>query len=216
MVWGIQSLLLGIPWMDPNWLLDHFHAEFIWVSLAIVFIECGLLFPFLPGDTLLVAVGLFIAGGKLDLNIFVALGAFTLAAFLGNVTGYALGRGIGERLGDHDGRLVKKKHLEQTHEFFNRHGSKALVIGRFVPFVRTYITLVAGVTDMPRRKFLVWSAVAPSTREAWMYEAGMASIAEVKMIMPNDAPRKPLTRMTMIQGAPSTQFCGATLSGATS
>jgi len=155
----LHPLLLGIPWMDPSWLLDHFHAEFVWLSLAIVFIECGLLFPFLPGDTLLVAVGLFIAGGKLDLNIFVALAAFSLAAFLGNVTGYALGQGIGTRLGDHDGRLVKKKHLEQTREFFDRHGSKALVIGRFVPFVRTYITLVAGITDMGRRKFLVWSAV---------------------------------------------------------
>nr|WP_179665447.1 VTT domain-containing protein [Nocardioides panaciterrulae] len=152
-------MLLGIPWMDPNWLLDHFHAEFVWISLAIVFIECGLLFPFLPGDTLLVAVGLFIAGGQLNLNIFVALAAFAAAAFLGNVTGYGLGRGIGQRLGDHDGRLIKKKHLEQTHEFFDRHGSKALVIGRFVPFVRTYITLVAGITDMGRRKFLVWSAV---------------------------------------------------------
>jgi len=159
MVWGVQSLLLGIPWMDPNWLLDHFHSEFVWISLAIVFIECGLLFPFLPGDTLLVAVGLFIAGGKLDLNIFVALGAFMLAAFLGNICGYGLGRGIGQQLGDHDGRLVKKKHIERTREFFDRHGSKALVIGRFVPFVRTYITLVAGITDMGRRKFLMWSAV---------------------------------------------------------
>ena len=155
----LHPMLLGIPWMDPNWLLDHFHAEFVWLSLAIVFIECGLLFPFLPGDTLLVAVGLFIAGGKLDLNIFVALAAFAAAAFLGNLTGYGLGRGIGQRLGDHDGRLVKKKHLEHTHQFFERHGSKALVIGRFVPFVRTYITLFAGVTNMPRRKFVVWSAV---------------------------------------------------------
>ena len=59
-------MLLGIEWMDPNWLLDAVRAEFFWVSLLIVFVECGLLFPFLPGDTLLFAIGLFVATGKID------------------------------------------------------------------------------------------------------------------------------------------------------
>ena len=67
-VTGLQPLLLGIPWMDPNWLLDHFHTEFVWISLIIIFIECGLLFPFLPGDTLLFSVGLFIATDELNLT----------------------------------------------------------------------------------------------------------------------------------------------------
>ena len=61
-------MLLGIPWMDPNWLLDHFHTEFVLVSLIIIFIECGLLFPFLPGDTLLFAFGLFLATDQLNLD----------------------------------------------------------------------------------------------------------------------------------------------------
>ena len=65
---GLHPMLLGIPWMDPNWLLDHFHTEFVWISLVIIFIECGLLFPFLPGDTLLFAFGLFIATDKLNLT----------------------------------------------------------------------------------------------------------------------------------------------------
>ena len=65
---GLHTMLLGIPWMDPNWLLDHFHTEFVWISLVIIFIECGLLFPFLPGDTLLFAFGLFIATDELNLT----------------------------------------------------------------------------------------------------------------------------------------------------
>jgi membrane-associated protein len=145
--------------MDPHWLLQHFHTEFVWISLIIVFIECGLFFPFLPGDTLLFAIGLFIATGQLHLNVFVALVAFFVAAFLGNVVGYEIGRKLGPPLYHHDGRILKRKYLDQTREFFDRHGNKALVIGRFVPFVRTYITLVAGITDMGRRRFAIWSAV---------------------------------------------------------
>jgi membrane-associated protein len=155
----LVPMLLGVPWMDPTWLLHHFHTEFVWVSIVIVFVECGLLFPFLPGDTLLVAAGLFIASGQLHLNLVVALVAFSVAAFLGNVAGFAIGRAIGPRVYEHDGRILKRKHLERTRLFFDRHGNKALVIGRFVPFVRTYITLVTGITRMERRRFLLWSAV---------------------------------------------------------
>ncbi|HET8560782.1 MAG TPA: VTT domain-containing protein [Marmoricola sp.] len=155
----VVPLLLGIPWMDPQWLLDHFHTEFVWLSLVIVFVECGLLFPFLPGDTLLFAIGLFVATDQLHLNIFVALVIFSVAAFLGNVVGYEIGRRVGPPLYNRDGRILKRKYLDQTRDFFDRHGNKALVIGRFVPFVRTYITLVAGITEMGRRRFSVWSAV---------------------------------------------------------
>jgi membrane-associated protein len=156
---AISPMLLGIPWMDPEWLLQHFHTEFVWLSLAIVFIECGLFFPFLPGDTLLFAIGLFIAGGDLDLNLGVALVAFAVAAFLGNVAGYEIGRVMGPPLYERDGRIIKRKYLDQTAAFFDKHGNKALVIGRFVPFVRTFITVVAGVTKMDRHRFFTWSAV---------------------------------------------------------
>jgi membrane-associated protein len=163
---GLQPLLLGIPWMDPHWLLQHFHTEFVWLSLIIVFVECGLFFPFLPGDTLLFSVGLFIATNELNLaagpnavGLLVACLAFTAAAFLGNVAGYEIGRRIGPPIRAHDGRLVKKKHLDRTVDFFEKHGSQALVVGRFVPFVRTYVTLVAGVSEMNRVRFWLWSAV---------------------------------------------------------
>jgi membrane-associated protein len=162
-----HPLLLGIDYLDPDWLLQEFGGAFIWVSLAIVFVECGLFFPFLPGDTLLFALGLFIAGGDYQvlgidnkaLGLTVAMSALVVAAFLGNVAGYEIGRRIGPPLYERDGRIMKRKYLDQTSAFFDKHGNKALVIGRFVPFVRTYITVVAGVTMMDRRRFFLWSAI---------------------------------------------------------
>ncbi len=150
---------LGPDWMDPQWLLDRFGSQFFWVGVAIVFIECGLLFPILPGDSLLFAIGLFIARGDIDINIVVACVILSIAAFLGNVTGYEIGRFIGAPLYERNGRFIKKKYFDQTHDFFEKHGAKALVIGRFVPIVRTFITVVAGVSRMDRRHFFVWSAV---------------------------------------------------------
>ncbi|MGD9961577.1 DedA family protein [Nocardioides sp.] len=162
----LQPLLLGMNWMDPTWLLEQFGQELFWISLAIVFVECGLFFPFLPGDTLLFAMGLFIAteqidifGGHHSFDLIAALTLFTLAAFLGNVAGYEIGRRIGPPLYEREGRILKRKYFDQTETFFAKHGNKALVIGRFVPFVRTFITVVAGVTQMDRRRFFVWSAI---------------------------------------------------------
>src|SRR6476660_86041 len=151
--------ILGPSWMDPNYLLAQYGTALIWVSLAIVFIECGLLFPILPGDSLLFAVGLFIATGQIHVNLFVAIVALCAAAFLGNVVGYEIGRALGTPLYHRDGRILKKKYFDDTTAFFDKHGNKALVIGRFVPIVRTFITVVAGVSRMERRRFFTWSAV---------------------------------------------------------
>jgi membrane-associated protein len=164
-VTGLHPLLFGIKWMDPNWLLDQFGTGFFWVCLVIVLIECGLFFPFLPGDTLLFAVGLFVVSrdgivpGPHATDLLVAVLMLTAAAFAGNVVGYEIGRWIGVPLYERDGKILKRKYFEQTDAFFDKHGSKALVIGRFVPFVRTYITVVAGVTRMNRNRFFLWSAV---------------------------------------------------------
>ncbi len=162
----LQPWLLGMNWMDPTWLLDQFGQELFWISLVIVFVECGLFFPFLPGDTLLFAMGLFIAteqidifGGHHSVDLIAALALFSAAALLGNVVGYEIGRRLGPPLYEREGRILKRKYFDQTQVFFDKHGSKALVIGRFVPFVRTFITVVAGVTRMERRRFFVWSAV---------------------------------------------------------
>ena len=163
----VEPMLLGIKWLDPDWLLSEFGDAFLWVSMVIIFVECGLFFPFLPGDTLLFALGLFIAGGKYQVlgvdnkaaGLAIAMSLLTVAAFLGNVVGYEIGRRLGPPLYERDGRIIKRGHLDKTSAFFEKHGNKALVIGRFVPFVRTYITVVAGVTRMDRRKFFFWSLV---------------------------------------------------------
>ncbi|QBR94517.1 DedA family protein [Nocardioides euryhalodurans] len=155
-----------MDWMDPEWLLDRFGEALFWLSLAIIFVECGLFFPFLPGDSLLFAMGLFIAGESVDVfpgppavDLLAALVLFTVAAFAGNVAGYEIGRKLGPPLYERDGRVLKQKYFDQTRVFFDRHGNKALVIGRFVPFVRTYVTVVAGVTRMERHRFFLWSLV---------------------------------------------------------
>jgi membrane-associated protein len=150
--------------MDPEWLLEQYGDAMFWVSMVIVFVECGLLFPILPGDSLLFSIGLFIHRAEageagIDMNIVVACVLLSTAAFLGNVVGYEIGRFIGPKIYEHRGRFIKPEYFTKTHEFFERHGAKALVIGRFVPIVRTFITLVAGVGRMDRRHFFLWSFV---------------------------------------------------------
>lgn len=170
--------IAGISWMDPAWWLEQFGQEFFWISVAIIVVECGLFFPFLPGDTLLFAIGLFIAGKKMEVvpgsvtvDLTAAMLILTVGAFLGNVIGYEIGRKIGPPLAQRDGRIMKRKYFDQTTAFFDQHGNKALVIGRFVPFVRTYVTVVAGVAQMERRRFFLWSAVGAV---AWVVSITLA------------------------------------------
>ncbi|HET6166836.1 MAG TPA: VTT domain-containing protein [Marmoricola sp.] len=162
----LDVIQLGMGWMDPNWWLSQFGQEFFWISVAIIFVECGLFFPFLPGDTLLFAMGLFVATGRIEVvaennavDMVVAMAILSIGAFLGNVSGYEIGRRIGPPLAQREGRILKKRYFDQTTAFFDRHGNKALVVGRFVPFVRTYVTVVAGIARMDRRRFSLWSGV---------------------------------------------------------
>jgi membrane-associated protein len=150
---------LGPKWMDPTYLLEQYQGAFFVIALVIVFVECGLLFPILPGDSLLFAVGLFIATGQIDLNLGVAIGALTLAAFLGNVVGYEIGRAVGKPLYKRQGRFINSANFDKTNTFFDKYGNRALVLGRFVPIVRTFITVVAGIGRMHRQRFFGWSAV---------------------------------------------------------
>lgn len=154
----------GLSWMDPNWLLASYGSQMFWISAAIIFVECGLFFPILPGDTLLFAVGMFVKRAEsgaagLDFPLWSALLVLTVAAFLGNVVGYEIGRKIGPALYNRTGGILRQSWFDQTTAFFENYGSRALILGRFVPIVRTFITLVAGVGGMDRRRFLTYSAV---------------------------------------------------------
>jgi membrane-associated protein len=121
----------------------------------IVFLETGVVVtPFLPGDSLLFAVGALSAAGVLDLGT--ALGLMTVAAILGDNTNYFIGRAIGPRVFREHNRLLKHEYLLRTQLFYERHGGKAVVLARFVPIIRTFAPFVAGVGKMSYGRFLAF------------------------------------------------------------
>lgn len=127
------------------------------VICAIVFIETGLLVGFfLPGDSLLFTAGVFAAAGYLDLTSLLVL--VTLCAIVGDQLGYAIGRKTGPLLfRREDSRFFKKAHLDRAKEFYMKHGSKAIVIARFMPIVRTFAPVVAGAAQMDYRRFTIYN-----------------------------------------------------------
>nr|NLI48919.1 DedA family protein [Propionibacterium sp.] len=156
--------------MDPVWLFETFGPWFLALSILIIFTECAI-FPILPGDSLLFAVGMFIAQTS-GIRIFgldevgtliVATLLLMVAAILGNVVGYWVGMKLSPWLfkprPGFIGSIFSQKHLTEAHLFFERYGAKALVLGRFVPFVRTFVTMVAGAAGMTFRHFITWTAV---------------------------------------------------------
>lgn len=153
---------LGPDWLNADILLQQLGQSAFWVSVAIVFAECGLFIFFMPGDSLLFTIGLAIQNPQtidLHVNIVVACIVLTVAAFLGNVVGYEIGRAAGAPLYARGGRLLRPEHFQKAHLFFEKHGAKAIVLARFVPVVRTFITAVAGVSKMDRRQFFTYSFV---------------------------------------------------------
>lgn len=152
-------------------LLDLFHQltnvrELVRVGgyvglTGIIFAETGLLVGFfLPGDSLLVTAGLLASQPEYGLNVY-ALGALlTVAAIVGNTVGYLIGRATGPRLFTRDDSLLfKKKHLYRAHEFYEKHGGKTLVLARFMPIVRTFVPVVAGLANMPFGAYTVYNVL---------------------------------------------------------
>jgi len=154
---------LGPDWLNATTLLQQLGPSAFWASLVIIFAECGLFTFFLPGDSLLFTIGLAIQNPdqliNLRVNIVLACILLTAAAFLGNVVGYEIGRAIGTPLYSRGGRLLKPEYFDKAHAFFEKHGNKAIVLARFVPVVRTFITAVAGVAGMDRRRFFTYSFI---------------------------------------------------------
>ena len=128
------------------------------ILFTIVFAETGLVVtPFLPGDSLLFAAGAVCARG--DLSIWAMLGLLVLAAFTGNAVNYSVGRFIGPRVFNSSFRLLNKQYLDRAHAFFEIYGGKAIVLGRFVPIVRTFVPFVAGAAQMTTAAFVSYNAV---------------------------------------------------------
>ena len=152
-------------------LLDLFHQltnvrEIVRVGgyvglTGIIFAETGLLVGFfLPGDSLLVTAGLLASQPEFGLNVW-ALGALlTVAAIVGNTVGYVIGKASGPRLFTRDDSLLfKKKHLYRAEEFYRKHGGKTLVLARFMPIVRTFVPVVAGLANMPFAAYTAYNVL---------------------------------------------------------
>ena len=152
---------LGPDWLNPETMLTSLGDIAFWVVLAIIFAECGLLIGFfLPGDSLLFVTGLFIASGAISMNIYLACAILFVAAVVGNVTGYWIGYKAGPSLFNKpESRLFKQEYVEHTHRFFNKYGARAIIMARFVPIVRTFITATAGMGRMDFRRYLLFSAI---------------------------------------------------------
>jgi membrane-associated protein len=127
--------------------------------MIIVFAETGLMVGFfLPGDSLLVTAGVFAANGLLDMSWLVP--ALMLSAIAGNSTGYAIGRKAGKALYNRPNSFFfRREHLVRTHEFYERHGGKTIILAQFMPIVRTFAPVVAGAAGMPYRRFAAFNVV---------------------------------------------------------
>jgi membrane-associated protein len=155
------ELFQHIVKLDFPWVFENYGTAVYVILFAVIFIETGLVaMPFLPGDSLLFTAGLFAASG--DLNLMYLLVLLYIAAVLGDNCNYWIGRklGLGVFNWKIKGRqLVKKEYLDQTEAFFEKNGVKAIIMARFVPFVRTFAPFAAGVGKMNCRKFFTFDLI---------------------------------------------------------
>jgi membrane-associated protein len=160
----VTTTVLALPAvMDPMyWLGDGglFASAVLPGVMVIVFIETGLFFPFLPGDTLMFTAGLIAAQPNAPVDVWTLAPCAALAAIGGAQLGFVIGRRLGPALfKKEDARIFKKHYLQTSHEFFEKHGRKTIVIGHFVGVVRTFTPVIAGASGMPYRVFLTYDII---------------------------------------------------------
>lgn len=150
------ELFKHILHLDFDWLFQNYHNAVYAILFAVIFIETGVvLMPFLPGDSLLFTAGLFARSGFLNITYLILL--LFIAAVLGDNINYWIGRKIGLRLlhlNFRGKKLVQQEYLEKTHSFYEKYGTKTIILARFVPIVRTFAPFTAGIAEMNYRKFL--------------------------------------------------------------
>jgi membrane-associated protein len=149
-------------WLDPEKIIQAFGSYALWGVAFLIFAECGL-FAILPGDSLLFTVGLFVAVGTIHEPLWVVCLVLTVAAVAGNACGYAIGHAVGPALfkprSGLAGQVFRPSFVAKTHDFLDRYGSRALILARFVPIVRTFVTFIAGVSRMSFRRFIAFTAI---------------------------------------------------------
>lgn len=149
---------------DPQWIMNH---GFLYLVMFIIFAETGILIGFfLPGDPLLFITGVLLAQyptmyfGSGPVNLLFAFVLLSVAAIIGNYVGYWIGKKWGHNLMNRkDGWLFKKKYLEQAHDFYEKKGGGAIILARFIPVVRTFAPLVAGIVEMSPKKFSFYNVI---------------------------------------------------------
>ena len=143
---------------NPQFLIEYGGLTLI---LIIVFIETGLFFGFfLPGDSLLFTVGLLCATGVLENSIFTVISSICVAGIAGYTTGYFFGKKLGNKLYNKpDSFFFKKRYLYLTQDYYSKHGGYTLIIGRFLPFVRTFSPILGGIINMKFKSFMLFNVV---------------------------------------------------------
>lgn len=157
----VTPALFGIDWLDPETLLKAGGWAALILAIAFVFLETGVLvLAFLPGDSLLFTVGLFSATGIIDVPIWLTCLLLFTAAVAGDQTGFTIGRKLGPAVFNREkSRFFNPQNVQRTHEFFEKHGPKAIIIARFLPIFRAFVPAAAGVGEMSRRHFLTYNAI---------------------------------------------------------
>jgi membrane-associated protein len=158
----IRQLIDLVVHLDKhlNGLIEQLGPWTYVVLFLIIFCETGLvLTPFLPGDSLLFAIGALSASGG-ALRVEIVLVVLTVAAILGDTVNYWVGHFVGPRIFHRDDvRFLNKKHLHKTHEFYERYGGKTIILARFIPIIRTFAPFVAGIGAMSYPRFMVYNVV---------------------------------------------------------
>lgn len=177
------ELFKHILHLDFDWLFANYGTAIYVVLFLVIFIETGLVaMPFLPGDSLLFTAGLFARTGHLNLSyLFILL---FIAAVLGDNCNYWIGRKIGLKVFHLKlkGRpLVKQEYLDKAHEFFEKHGTKAIIMARFVPFVRTFVPFAAGIGEMNYKKYFMFDVLGGALWIGSLITAGYL-LGEVEFI----------------------------------
>lgn len=155
------SVLALLPdWLTADGLINFFGDYVLYGVLLVIFAECGLLIGIIfPGDSLIFALGMLTATGVITQPIWVSIPLIAIAAIAGNITGYWVGATAGPKVFTNDSRFFKPEYVDRTSAFFERYGNRALIFARFVPTIRTVITVLAGVGHMDRARFYKYSAI---------------------------------------------------------
>ena len=151
---------LGPSWLDAQHLIESFGSYALLGIVVVVFIETGLLFPFLPGDSLLFTAGLLVAQDRIGMPLWLLCLLIFAAAFLGDQTAYVIGRTLGPKVFNRpNSRIFKQSYVDQTYAYFDRYGGRTIIVARFVPFVRTFAPVAAGVGRMHYRHFVSYNVI---------------------------------------------------------